>query len=197
VRERSRMVRFAQAIRSGELIGLTGKRFTDIVTIGIGGSHLGPAMAIRALAPYHDGPAVHFVSNVDAAAITDTLAPLDPGATLFVIASKTFTTVETMTNAATARQWVINRLGEAAMRHHFAALSSAPDKVVDFGIADDRTFGFWEWVGGRFSLWSSIGLPIVIALGEHNVAALLAGARQMDHHFLECPMERNIPIVQA
>ena len=141
----------------------TGKKITDIVNIGIGGSDLGPAMATLALAPYHDGPRAHFVSNVDGAHIHDTLKTLDPATTLFIIASKTFTTIETMTNAATARRWIEAALGKDAVGQPFRAVSTALDKVAAFGIAPDRVFGFWDWVGGRYSLWGAIGLPIMIA----------------------------------
>ena len=163
--------------------GATGKKITDIVNIGIGGSDLGPAMATLALAPWHDGPRAHFVSNVDGAHIHDTLKGLDPATTLFIIASKTFTTVETMTNAETARRWIEAALGKAATAKHFAAVSTALDKVAEFGIAPDRVFGFWDWVGGRYSLWGAIGLPIMIAVGPENFRAFLAGAHAMDEHF--------------
>ena len=185
---------FAEKIRSGELTGATGKRFTDVVNIGIGGSDLGPCMATLALAPYHDGPACHYVSNVDAAHIADTLRKLDPETTLFIVASKTFTTIETMTNAETARQWIIGKLGEAAVGAHFAAVSTALDKVAAFGIDADRVFGFWDWVGGRYSVWSAIGLPVMIAIGPDNFRKFLAGAHSMDVHFRDAPLEKNLPI---
>jgi glucose-6-phosphate isomerase len=143
-----RMRSFADRVRDGTASAGDGERFTDIVNIGIGGSDLGPAMATPALRPYHDGPRIHFVSNVDSAHIADTIATLDPGTTLFIVASKTFTTVETMTNAATARQWIVSHKGEAAVGYHFVAVSTALDKVKAFGIGEDRTFGFWDWVGG-------------------------------------------------
>ncbi|GGA73460.1 glucose-6-phosphate isomerase [Nitratireductor aestuarii] len=186
---------FAEKIRSGELTGATGKRFTDVVNIGIGGSDLGPCMATLALAPYHDGPACHYVSNVDAAHIADTLRKLDPETTLFIVASKTFTTIETMTNAETARQWIIGKLGEAAVGAHFAAVSTALDKVAAFGIDADRVFGFWDWVGGRYSMWSAIGLPIMIAVGPENFRLMLDGAADMDQHFREAPLRQNLPIL--
>jgi len=191
------MATFADAIRSGKATGATGRKITDIVNIGIGGSDLGPAMATLALAPYHDGPRAHFVSNVDGAHIADTLKGLDPATTLFIIASKTFTTIETMTNAATARAWVEAALGKAAVGHHFCAVSTALDKVAAFGIAADRVFGFWDWVGGRYSLWSAIGLPVMIAVGPKNFRAFLAGANAMDRHFREAPMLANIPMVMG
>ena len=173
------MAAFADAVRSGKAGGATGKPITDVVNIGIGGSDLGPAMASLALAPYHDGPRTHFVSNVDGAHIADTLKDLDPATTLFIIASKTFTTVETMTNAETARKWVAKALGQDAVRHHFVAVSTALDKVAAFGIAPDRVFGFWDWVGGRYSLWSAIGLPIMLAVGPRQFPRL-PGRRARD-----------------
>ncbi|MGO4831940.1 glucose-6-phosphate isomerase [Rhizobiaceae sp. 2RAB30] len=193
----SAMEAFADAIRSGAAAGGTGKPITDIVNIGIGGSDLGPAMATLALAPYHDGPRAHYVSNVDGAHIADTLKGLDPETTLFIIASKTFTTVETMTNAATARAWIEAAVGKAAVSSHFAAVSTALDKVAAFGIAPDRVFGFWDWVGGRYSLWSAIGLPIMIAVGPANFRAFLAGAHAMDEHFATAPLLENIPVVMG
>ena len=146
------MAAFAQGIRSGALKGWTGKPITDVVNIGIGGSDLGPVMATIALTPYHDGPRAHYVSNVDGAHLYDTVKDLDPASTLFIVASKTFTTQETMSNAASARHWIVEALGEAAVANHFAAVSTALDKVAAFGIAPDRVFGFWDWVGGRYSV---------------------------------------------
>jgi glucose-6-phosphate isomerase len=189
------MARFAGGIRSGELRGATCKPFTDIVNIGIGGSDLGPAMATLALAPFHDGPRTHFVSNIDAAHIADTLKLLNAESTLFIVASKTFTTIETMTNAQTARAWLAERLGSGAVGHHFAAVSTALDKVAEFGIGEDRVFGFWDWVGGRYSLWSAIGLPIMIAVGADSFGRMLDGAHALDRHFAEAPMEKNLPIL--
>ncbi len=189
------MAAFAEGVRSGAIAGAGGRPITDIVNIGIGGSDLGPAMATLALAPYHDGPRTSFVSNVDGAHIHDTLAGLDPATTLFVVASKTFTTVETMTNAATARRWVAAALGEEAVGAHFCAVSTALAKVAAFGISADRVFGFWEWVGGRYSLWSAIGLPIMIAVGPQNFRRFLDGAHAMDVHFATAPMRENLPVV--
>ncbi|WP_349357614.1 glucose-6-phosphate isomerase [Stappia sp.] len=186
---------FADAVRSGMVGGHRGAPFTDVVNIGIGGSDLGPAMACRALVPYADGPRLHFVSNVDGAHIADTLAGLDPARTLFVVASKTFTTVETMTNAATARAWLVAALGEAAVTDHFAAVSTARDKVEAFGIAPERVFGFWDWVGGRYSVWSAIGLPVMLAVGPERFADFLAGAQDMDRHFRTAPLETNLPVL--
>ncbi|SCD22703.1 glucose-6-phosphate isomerase [Brucella inopinata] len=190
-----RMAAFADGIRSGALKGATGRKITDIVNIGIGGSDLGPVMATLALAPYHDGPRAHFVSNIDGAHIADTLSPLDPASTLIIVASKTFTTIETMTNAQTARKWVADALGEAAVGAHFAAVSTALDKVATFGIPEDRVFGFWDWVGGRYSVWSAIGLPVMIAVGPDNFRKFLAGAHAMDVHFRDAPLEKNLPVM--
>ena len=186
---------FADAVRSGKATGATGKKITDIVNIGIGGSDLGPAMATLALAPYHDGPRAHYVSNVDGAHIHDTLKGLSPETTLFIIASKTFTTVETMTNAETARKWVEKALGKEAIDRHFAAVSTALDLVAKFGIASNRVFGFWDWVGGRYSVWSAIGLPVMIAIGRRNFRAFLDGAHEMDKHFRSAPMQKNLPVL--
>lgn len=184
---------FADAIRSGKAAGATGKKITDIVNIGIGGSDLGPAMATLALAPYHDGPRAHYVSNIDGAHIHDTLKGLSAETTLFIIASKTFTTVETMTNAETARKWVQKALGKEAVGKHFAAVSTALDLVAKFGIEADRVFGFWDWVGGRYSLWGAIGLPVMIAVGPRNFRAFLDGAHEMDEHFRTAPLQKNLP----
>jgi glucose-6-phosphate isomerase len=186
---------FAETIRSGTLRGATGKPITDVVNIGIGGSDLGPAMATLALAPYHDGPRLHFVSNVDGAHIADTLKELEPASTLVIVASKTFTTIETMTNAETARRWLVRSLGDGAVAYHFAAVSTALDKVAAFGIAPERVFGFWDWVGGRYSMWSAIGLPLMIAIGAERFGEMLAGARAMDAHFRAAPLEANLPVL--
>ncbi|MGX5802147.1 glucose-6-phosphate isomerase [Bradyrhizobium sp. Arg314] len=186
---------FADAIRSGKAAGATGRKITDIVNIGIGGSDLGPAMVTLALAPYHDGPRAHYVSNVDGAHIHDTLKGLSPETTLFIIASKTFTTVETMTNAQTARDWVQKALGKEAVGKHFAAVSTALDLVAKFGIEHDRVFGFWDWVGGRYSVWSAIGLPVMISVGPRNFRAFLDGAHEMDEHFRTAPMRKNLPVL--
>jgi glucose-6-phosphate isomerase len=191
------MRRFSDAVRDGSATGATGKKITDVVNIGIGGSDLGPVMATLALAPYHDGPRAHYVSNIDGAHMHDTLKGLSPETTLFIVASKTFTTVETMTNAETARNWIVAALSAAATEKHFAAVSTALDKVAAFGIAPERVFGFWDWVGGRYSLWSAIGLPIMIAIGADNFRAFLAGAHEMDRHFATRPLLENIPAVMG
>ncbi|MCB1379409.1 MAG: glucose-6-phosphate isomerase [Alphaproteobacteria bacterium] len=183
------MAQFVREIRASHI--------TDVVNIGIGGSDLGPAMTTLALAPYHDGPRLHYVSNVDGAHIADTLKPLDPETTLFLIASKTFTTIETMTNARTARRWVADRLGETAVGEHFAAISTAIPKVKAFGISEDRIFGFWDWVGGRYSIWSAIGLPLMIAIGPENFIRFLEGGHAMDVHFREAPAAENLPMLMG
>lgn len=188
---------FADAIRTGAISAADGKPFTDVINIGIGGSDLGPAMVTGALAPYHDGQHLHFVSNVDAAHLADTIATLDPARTLIIIASKTFTTIETMTNAHSARKWVAAALGEAAIASHFAAVSTALEKVAAFGIAPERIFGFWDWVGGRYSVWSAIGLPVMIAIGSTDFQKFLNGAAAMDTHFQTAPMARNLPVLLA
>jgi glucose-6-phosphate isomerase len=188
---------FADKVRGGALAGATGKRFTDVVNIGIGGSDLGPAMATLALEPYRDGPRLHFVSNVDGAHFADIAKGLDPATTLFLIASKTFTTQETMTNAMTARGFIADALGEQAVGSHFAAISTAIPKVKAFGIAEDRIFGFWDWVGGRYSVWSAIGLPVMIAVGPKHFEAFLAGGHAMDEHFRNAPPERNMPLMMG
>ena len=186
---------FAEDVRSGALKGATGREITDVVNIGIGGSDLGPVMATLALAPYHDGPRLHFVSNIDGAHIADTLKLLTAETTLFIVASKTFTTIETMTNAATARKFIADKLGEAAVGHHFCAVSTALDKVAAFGIDEARVFGFWDWVGGRYSIWSAIGLPLMIAIGRDDFAEFLAGGHAIDNHFREAPIRENIPML--
>jgi len=195
----AQMQAFSEAVREGRWRGHTGKAITDVVNIGIGGSNLGPLMVAHALKPYHDGPAVHFVSNVDATHLAETLRELDPETTLFVIASKTFTTQETLTNAKSARRWLLERLGgdKAAVARHFVAVSTAPDKVSEFGIDTDNMFQFWDWVGGRYSLWSAIGLPIVLAIGMDGFQRLLRGAWEMDTHFRQAPMAQNLPVTLA
>ena len=186
---------FTAGLRDGTITGATGKKITDIVNIGIGGSDLGPAMSCQALAPYCDGPRTHFVSNIDGAHIADTLEGLDPETTLIIVASKTFTTIETMTNAATARRWIAEANGEDAVGSHFAAVSTALDKVAEFGIAEERVFGFWDFVGGRYSIWSAIGLPLMIAIGPQRFAAFLEGAHHLDNHFRTAPVMENLPML--
>ncbi|MGH6760685.1 MAG: glucose-6-phosphate isomerase [Phyllobacterium sp.] len=190
-----RMAEFSNDIRNGSIKGAKGKPITDVVNIGIGGSDLGPVMATLALSPYHDGPRCHFVSNIDGAHIADTLRGLDPATTLIIIASKTFTTIETMTNAQTARKWIADALGEKAVGAHFAAVSTALDKVDAFGIPSDRIFGFWDWVGGRYSVWSAIGLPVMIAIGPEDFGRFLDGAHAMDNHFRDTALAKNLPVI--
>ena len=194
-----RMRDFADEVGSGRWRGHTGRSMTDVVSIGIGGSSLGPKMVCEALAPYHN-PAlrVHFVSNVDGAQLAQTLHGLDPQTTLFVIASKTFTTQETLTNARTARTWCINALGdELAIARHFVAVSTNAVAVEAFGIDTNNMFEFWDWVGGRYSLWSAIGLPIALAVGMNKFEQLLAGAHAMDEHFVAAPFADNLPVIAA
>ncbi len=189
---------FCQAIHSGRWRGATGEPITDIVNIGIGGSDLGPRMATRALAA-HQLPhlRLHYVANLDGADLATTLAGLAPRTTLFIVASKTFTTQETMQNAATARAWLVAALGEAAVARHFVAVSTALDQVAAFGIDTANAFAFWDWVGGRFSLWSAIGLPLALAIGFDKFERLLAGARAMDEHFFSAPPLENLPALLA
>ena len=192
------MTRFSDAVRCGAWRGQTGECITDVVNIGIGGSDLGPRMVCRALASYADGPRTHFVSNIDGAHLCMILAGLDPARTLFIVASKTFTTLETMTNARAARRWLVDALGDdAAVARHFVAASTNRAAVVEFGIALEHMFEFRDWVGGRYSLWSAIGLPIAIAVGMVRFRELLAGAHAMDHHFRDSPLDRNLPVTLA
>ena len=188
--------RFSDAVRSGAWVGYTGLRITDVVNIGIGGSDLGPAMVTQALTPYgREGPRLHFVSNVDGTHLAETLRPLHPATTLFTIASKTFTTQETMVNARSARDWFLARAkDEAAVAEHFVAVSTNEAEVRKFGIAVENMFVFWDWVGGRYSLWASIGLPIALAVGYGRFEQMLDGAHEMDEHFRTAPIEQNVPI---
>ncbi|MFS8037761.1 glucose-6-phosphate isomerase [Xanthobacter sp. AM11] len=192
-----RLADFSTAVREGRIAGARGHVFTDVVNIGIGGSDLGPAMVTGALAPYHDGPRCHFVSNVDGAHIADVLKGLNPATTLFIVASKTFTTVETMRNAATARAFIADALGEDAVGAHFAAVSTALERVKAFGISPERAFGFWDWVGGRYSVWSAVGLPVMIAIGPSRFGEFLTGAAAMDAHFRSAPLAQNLPVLLA
>jgi len=190
---------FSDRLNTGDWKGYTGKKITDIVNIGIGGSDLGPAMVTQALKPYaKDGLSVHFVSNIDGTHLAETLKPLNPDTTLFMIASKTFTTQETMTNAFSARQWFLNKAADPAnVARHFVAISTNAPAVEKFGIARDNMFIFWDWVGGRYSLWSAIGLSIACYIGYENFAELLQGAFEMDQHFKTAPFESNIPVILA
>lgn len=194
----AQMRQFCQAIHGGAWRGATGEPIQDVVNIGIGGSDLGPKMATQALAASHAPHLkVHYVSNLDGAHLATVLAGLSPRTTLFVIASKTFTTQETMQNAASARQWLVQALGETAVRRHFVAVSTNLSEVARFGIDPDNAFAFWDWVGGRFSVWSAIGLPLALALGFDRFEQFLAGAAAMDAHFFEAPVERNLPATLA
>ncbi len=193
-----RMENFANKIREGQWKGATGKEITDIVNIGIGGSDLGPVMAYEALTPWqHERLTCHFVSNVDGTHMVETLKKCNPETTLFLVASKTFTTQETLTNAHTARDWLVNALGDKAVSSHFAALSTNAKEVEKFGIDTQNMFPFWDWVGGRYSLWSAIGLSVMIAIGADNFKAMLKGAYAMDEHFKTAPLEKNIPVMLA
>lgn len=194
MQERERMLAFAESIRGGKIVGSAGKSFKTVINIGIGGSDLGPAMAVLALHNYTDGaPACEFVSNVDGCHLVDLLEAADPATTLFIIASKTFTTLETLTNARTARSWLSAKLGESAVREHFAAVSVNHKAMNEFGVHPDYRFEMWDWVGGRYSLWSSIGVSLAIAIGRDNFVALLAGGHEMDEHFRTAPWRSNLP----
>lgn len=190
----ARMSDFADAVRSGAFTG-QGGQITDVINIGIGGSDLGPAMAVKALAPYHDGPRCHFVSNVDPADIAAVLRVCDPTTTLVIVASKTFTTIETMTNARTAKAWMAESVTDTGAQ--FAALSTAEDKTADFGIAAERVFGFEDWVGGRYSMWGPIGLSLMIAIGSDAFKAFLRGGQAMDVHFKSADWGENLPALLA
>ena len=193
-----KMKTFSNAVRSGAWKGATGKAITDVVNIGIGGSDLGPVMVCEALKHYQKPDLrVHFVSNVDGTHMVETLKTLQPSTTLFIIASKTFTTQETLTNAKTAREWLVDALGETAVAKHFVALSTNTAEVEKFGIDTNNMFAFWDWVGGRYSLWSAIGLSIAIAVGFDNFEKLLQGAYDMDTHFRTAPLNENIPVILA
>ncbi|MEJ2423485.1 MAG: glucose-6-phosphate isomerase [Candidatus Thiodiazotropha sp.] len=194
-----KMARFSESVRSGEWLGYTGKAITDVVNIGIGGSNLGPLMVCEALKPYQSpGLRVHFVSNVDGTHIQETVKSLNPETTLFVVASKTFTTQETLTNARTARAWLLNALeDDAAVARHFVAVSTNAEQVSAFGIDVANMFEFWDWVGGRYSLWSAIGLPIALAIGMPRFLEMLGGAHEMDQHFLHADLSQNMPVIMA
>ncbi len=191
---KARMAAFARDVRQGRFTG-QGGAITDVINIGIGGSDLGPAMATLALAPFHDGPRLHYVSNVDGAHIHDTLRGLDPATTLVIVASKTFTTIETMTNAQTARDWMAKSVANPGAQ--FAALSTAADKTAAFGIDPALVFGFEDWVGGRYSMWGPIGLGIMLAVGPDGFDGFLAGGYALDRHFLTAPLDQNLPVMLA
>ena len=194
----AKMSAFCECVISGEWKGYTGKAITDVVNIGIGGSDLGPYMVTEALRPYKNHLNMHFVSNVDGTHIAETLKKVNPETTLFLVASKTFTTQETMTNANSARDWLLAAAKDnSAVAKHFAALSTNGKAVAEFGIDTNNMFEFWDWVGGRYSLWSAIGLSIALSIGFDNFEALLSGAHEMDKHFRTAPLEKNIPATLA
>ena len=197
-RVRAKMKEFSDAVRNGRFRGATGKKLTQIVNIGIGGSDLGPYMVTAALKKYWaEDIACHFISNIDGTACAEVLSRINPEETLFIVASKTFTTIETLTNARTCREWLINALDEKAVANHFVALSTNAKAVAEFGIDVNNMFEFWDFVGGRYSLWSAIGLSIAIAVGYDNFEALLKGAEAADRHFRTAPLEKNIPVLMA
>ena len=190
---------FVEQVRSGERKGHTGKAYTDVVNIGIGGSDLGPVMVTEALKSYSAKVNCHFVSNVDATHVQETLKKLHPETTLFLICSKTFTTQETLLNAGTAKKWVVDHYkGDAsAVAKHFFALSTNKAEVTKFGISEEDMLGFWDWVGGRYSLWSAVGTSIALAIGMDAFEELLAGAHAMDEHFRSAPLDQNMPVILA
>jgi glucose-6-phosphate isomerase len=194
-----KMKRFCHAVREGAWRGYTGKAVTDIVNIGIGGSDLGPVMATEALKPYGKRDLnPHFISNIDGTHLVEILGGLNPETTLFIVASKTFTTQETLTNAHSARDWFLHQAGdESAVAKHFVAVSTNAEAVRGFGIDPVNMFEFWDWVGGRYSLWSAIGLPIALYIGMENFEGMLGGAHEMDEHFRQAPLEKNMPVILA
>jgi len=195
----AQMRKFTDSVRSGEWKGFTGQAITDVVNIGIGGSDLGPLMVTEALKPYgRDGPRLHFVSNIDGTHLAETLRKVKRDTTLFIVASKTFTTQETITNASSARAWLLEGLKDpAAVAKHFVALSTNGTKVSEFGIDTANMFVFWDWVGGRYSLWSAIGLPIALSIGMDNFEKMLEGGHWMDNHFMTAPVRQNVPMLLA
>jgi glucose-6-phosphate isomerase len=194
----TRMEEFVDGVQDGRIRGSTRKRFTDVVNIGIGGSDLGPVMASRALRPHwHPKLRFHSVSNVDGTQLEDLKEELDPERTLFVVCSKTFTTQETMFNARAARDWIIDKLDTVAVQYHFVAASTNHEALDDFGIRSDYRFGFWDWVGGRYSMWSAVGLALALVIGMENFKKILTGGRRMDMHFRQAPMDENMPVLLA
>jgi glucose-6-phosphate isomerase len=195
-----KMKRFCNRVRIGEWKGYTGKRIRNVVNIGIGGSHLGPAMACRALRHYADpGLTLRFLSNIDGTDFLEAVHGLDPAETLFIVCSKTFTTLETMTNAETARKWLLGAFGDhqSSVAKHFVAVSTNSSKMAQFGIDSSNMFEFWDWVGGRYSMCSAVGLSLMLAIGPENFHTMLQGFHQMDVHFLVTPLERNLPILMG
>lgn len=199
VATRQRMAEFAERLRAGKCLGYKGLPIRDVVNIGIGGSDLGPKMMAYALRSISDPAlAVHYVSNLDGAQLAPLLQTLDPRTTMFVVVSKTFTTQETMINANTARNWLRANLGEdVPLENHFAAVSSKPERAIGFGVHRDRVFPIWDWVGGRYSLWSAVGLSLMIVIGPHAFEQMLRGAERMDEHFRNAPFESNLPVIMA
>lgn len=199
IKTRARMAEFAERLRAGKCFGHKGMPIRDVVNIGIGGSDLGPKMMGQALRSIsHPALGVHYISNLDGAQLAPLLQTLDPRTTLFIVVSKTFTTQETMINANTARNWLRANLGdELVSENHFAAVSSKPERAVEFGVSADLVFPIWDWVGGRYSLWSAVGLALMIAIGPHAFDEMLRGAERMDEHFRTTPFERNLPVVMA
>jgi glucose-6-phosphate isomerase len=196
--ERARMLGFAEAVRGGTIRGSSGKAFRLVVNIGIGGSDLGPAMAVQALRAYTGGaPRCEFVSNIDGCHLAEVLESADPATTLFIVSSKTFTTLETLTNARTARAWLAGKLGEAAVPQHFAAVSVNTTAMNEFGVHPEYRFQMWDWVGGRYSLWSSIGVSLAIAVGERHFRDFLAGGHEVDEHFRSAPWAENLPALMG
>src|SRR5690349_15830360 len=198
ITERERMLKFAEEVRSGQIKGSAGGRFTTVVNIGIGGSDLGPAMAVEALHPLTQGaPRVRFVSNVDGTDLANVIEDADPATTLFIVASKTFTTQETLANARTARAWVAGKLGEGAVPSHFAAVSTNAQAMDAFGVNPNYRFLMWDWVGGRYSMWSSIGVSLAVAIGRVAFLEFLAGGHAMDEHFRSAEWSRNLPVLMG
>jgi len=196
--ERARMLGFARGVREGAIQGSAGKPFRLVVNIGIGGSDLGPAMAVQALSAFTLGaPRCEFVSNIDGVHLADVLREADPATTLFIVSSKTFTTLETLTNARTARAWLAGKLGEAAVPRHFAAVSVNTRAMDEFGVHPEYRFPMWDWVGGRYSVWSSIGVSLAIAIGERNFLEFLSGGHEMDEHFRTAPWAENLPVLMG
>jgi glucose-6-phosphate isomerase len=192
------MLKFAGDVRNGTIVGSASKSFTTVINIGIGGSDLGPAMAVEALRPLtHDAPHVAFVSNVDGTDLANALESADPARTLFIIASKTFTTQETLSNARTARAWLAGKLGEGAVPAHFAAVSTNAPAMDAFGVHPDYRFMMWDWVGGRYSMWSSIGVSLAVAIGREAFLEFLSGGNEMDEHFRSAPWESNLPALMG
>ncbi len=195
----TRMAQLVTAVHSGSWTGYTGAAITDVVNIGIGGSDLGPRMVTKALSPFHTGHVrVHFVANIDGAEITDLLKQLNPATSLFIVASKSFSTQETLENSLSAKAWMLaGGASQGDLAKHFVAISSRVDTAVSFGIAAENVYPIWDWVGGRYSLWSAIGLPIAMAIGMDNFNQLRAGAHAMDTHFAEAPLEKNLPVLMG